>query len=160
MCKRDVQKLLGKVNYLRRFIVNLAGKVDSFLLLIGLKHEEGFVWGDEQRRVFDKIKEYLASPPVLQAPRAGKNYRLYVMAQDHMIGAVLTQEDNGKEFSAAYLSRRLLETEGRYTFIEKLCLSLYYACTKLCRYLLSSSCTIVCQYDVIKCMLQKTHLEW
>jgi hypothetical protein len=29
-----------------------------------------------------------------------------------MIEAILTQEDNGKEFSVAYLSRRLLETEG------------------------------------------------
>jgi hypothetical protein len=45
--KMDVQKLLGKVNYLRRFIVNLAGKVESFLPLIQLKHEEGFIWGAE-----------------------------------------------------------------------------------------------------------------
>jgi hypothetical protein len=28
-CKVEVQKFLGKVNYLRRFISNLAGKIDS-----------------------------------------------------------------------------------------------------------------------------------
>jgi hypothetical protein len=28
VCKRGVQKLLGKINYLRRFISNLAGRVD------------------------------------------------------------------------------------------------------------------------------------
>jgi hypothetical protein len=33
-CKCDVQKLLGKIIYLRRFIANLAGKIESFLLLI------------------------------------------------------------------------------------------------------------------------------
>jgi hypothetical protein len=33
-CKRDVQKLLRKINFLRRFIVNLAGKVDSLLPLV------------------------------------------------------------------------------------------------------------------------------
>jgi hypothetical protein len=44
-CKKDVQKLLGKVNYLQCFISNLAGKVDSFLPLIGLKHESDFAWG-------------------------------------------------------------------------------------------------------------------
>jgi hypothetical protein len=38
-CKHIVQKLLGKVNYLRLFIANLAGKVDSFLPLLRLKHE-------------------------------------------------------------------------------------------------------------------------
>jgi hypothetical protein len=29
-CKVEVQKFLGKVNYLRRFISNLAGKIDAF----------------------------------------------------------------------------------------------------------------------------------
>jgi hypothetical protein len=47
MCKRDIQKLLGKINYLRRFISNLAGKVELFLQLIRLKHEGEFVWGVE-----------------------------------------------------------------------------------------------------------------
>jgi hypothetical protein len=46
-CKRDVQKLLGKINYLRRFISNLAGKIDSFLPLVRLKHENEFIWGEE-----------------------------------------------------------------------------------------------------------------
>jgi membrane-bound ClpP family serine protease len=36
---------------------------------------------------------------------------------------------------------------------------LHYACSKLCPYLLTSSCTIVCQYDVIKYMLQKPILS-
>jgi hypothetical protein len=31
MCKKEVQSLLGKVNYLRQFISNLAGKVESLL---------------------------------------------------------------------------------------------------------------------------------
>jgi hypothetical protein len=46
-CKHDVQKLLGKMNYLQRFIANLAGKVDSFLHLVRLKHKNGFIWGEE-----------------------------------------------------------------------------------------------------------------
>jgi hypothetical protein len=33
-CKRGVQKLLGKINYLRWFIANLAGKIDLFLPLM------------------------------------------------------------------------------------------------------------------------------
>jgi hypothetical protein len=48
MCKRDVQKLLGKIDYLRRFIANLAGKIDSFLPLLKLKHEEEFCWGQRK----------------------------------------------------------------------------------------------------------------
>jgi hypothetical protein len=76
-----------------------------------------------------------------------------------VIGAVLTQEDDGKEYSVAYISRRLVDAEVRYTFIEKMYLSLYHACTKFHRYILMNSCTVICQYDVIKHMLQKQILS-
>jgi hypothetical protein len=36
---------------------------------------------------------------------------------------------------------------------KKLCLSLYYACSKFGHYILSSSCIVACQYNVIKHML-------
>jgi ribonuclease HI len=52
-----------------------------------------------------------------------------------------------------YLSRRLVDAEMRYTFIEKLCLCLFYACTKCRCYLLSSHCIVSGQANVIKYML-------
>jgi hypothetical protein len=53
-----------------------------------------------------------------------------------------------------YLSRWLVDVETRYTFIERLCLCLFYACTKCRCYLLSSHCTVFGQTDVTKYMLQ------
>ena len=53
----------------------------------------------------------------------------------------------------------LTDAESRYTFIEKLCLSLYHACTKLRHYLLSSTCIVACQTNIIKHMLQKPILS-
>jgi hypothetical protein len=76
-----------------------------------------------------------------------------------VIGVVLTQESNGKEFIVAYVSRRLLGAEARYAIIEKLCLSLYYACNKFRHYLLSSACMVVCQHDIFKYMLHKSILS-
>lgn len=96
---------------------------------------------------------------MLRAPKAGIPFRLYIAAEEGVIGAVLTQEVEGKEYIVTYLSRRLLGAETRYVFIEKLCLSLYYACTKLRHYLLSSTCVVACQTDVIKYMLQKPILS-
>jgi hypothetical protein len=104
-CKRDVKKLLGKINYLRRFITNFSTKVESFFPLICLKHEEGFVWGEEQKAAFEKIKEYLTMPPVLQPPKASGELKLYVAAQEWVIGVVLLEEDKGREFLIAYISR-------------------------------------------------------
>jgi hypothetical protein len=53
-----------------------------------------------------------------------------------------------------YLSRMLVDAETRSTFLEKLYLCLFYACTKYRCYLLSSHCTVSGQTDVIKYMLQ------
>ena len=66
---------------------------------------------------------YLSSPPVLKAPRREVPFKLYVAAEDEIIGAVLTQETEGKEYIITYLSQQLIDAETRYTFIENLCLS-------------------------------------
>jgi hypothetical protein len=48
VCKKDVQMLLGKINYLRCFISNFTGRVESLLPLVRLKHEEELIWEAEQ----------------------------------------------------------------------------------------------------------------
>jgi hypothetical protein len=154
-CKKDVQKLPGKVNYLWHFISNLGAKIESFLLLVRLKHDDEFTWGADQRRAFEKIKEYLSNAPVLRAQRVREPFRLYIAAQTHVIGTVLTQEEHRKEFTVVYVSRHLLEAETRYAYIQKLCLALYHACSKFHHYILSSECMVVCHHEVVKYMLHK-----
>jgi hypothetical protein len=63
--------------------------VDSLLALVRLKHEEEFTWGAEQGEAFKKIQEYLVSPPVLRAPKAGNPFKMYIAVQEWVIGAVL-----------------------------------------------------------------------
>jgi hypothetical protein len=90
----------------------------------------------------------------MKAPKSSFPSRLYIVAEDKVIEVVLTQESEGKEHAITYICWRLVDIETRYSFIEKLCLCLFYACTKLIYYLLSNSCTIFCESDVIKHMLQ------
>jgi hypothetical protein len=47
-CKNDMQKLIGKVNYLSRFISNLPGKISAFAPILRLKNEANFTWGVDQ----------------------------------------------------------------------------------------------------------------
>ena len=115
--------------------------------------------GGEQHDAYNNIKTYLSNPPVLRAPKSGVPFKLYIAVQEKVIGAVLAQEDGRKEYIFAYVSHRLLDTESRYVFVERLCLSLYYACTKFRHYLLSSTCIVACQTDVIKYMLQQPILS-
>jgi hypothetical protein len=84
---------------------------------------------------------------------------MYIAVQERVIGTVPLQEEDDKEFSVAYVSQRLLDVETRYVFMKKLCLSLYYACSKFRHYILSSSCIVACQYDVIKHILLKPILS-
>jgi hypothetical protein len=45
-------------------------------------------------------------------------FRLYIAAEDIVIGAVLTQVTEGKEHIITYMSRCLIDVETRYSFIE------------------------------------------
>jgi ribonuclease HI len=95
----------------------------------------------------------------MKAPKARILFQLYIAAVDGVIGIVLTQVTDGKEHIITYLSCHLINAETRYLFIEKLCLSLFYACSKLRHYLLSSTCIVTCQADVIEHMLQQPILS-
>ena len=63
-----------------------------------------FTWRAKQQEVFEKIKLYLSSPSVLKAPRRGVPFKIYVAAEDKVVGAVLTQETEGKEHIITYVS--------------------------------------------------------
>ena len=51
------------------------------------------------------------------------------------------------------MSRRLLDAKTRYSSVERLCLCLYFSCTKFRHYLLLPECVVVSKDDVIKYML-------
>jgi hypothetical protein len=119
---KELQSLLGKINFVRRFISNLSQKVLPFSPLLKLKKDQKFVWGDEQQKAFDEIKQYVKEPPVLVPPQLSKPFKLYVAVDTQTIGSALIQEFEGKERVVAYLSRKLLDPETRYSAKEKLCL--------------------------------------
>jgi hypothetical protein len=66
---------------------------------------------------------------------------------------------DGKERVGFYLSRSMLDAEIRYPEIEKLCLCLFFTCTKLRHILLSAKTIIICKSNVIKHMLSAPVLK-
>jgi hypothetical protein len=95
----------------------------------------------------------MKEPPVLVPPQLNKPFKLYVAADAQTIGSTLIQEFEGKERVVAYLSRKLLDPETRYSAAKKLCLCVYYSCTKFQHYLLNAECIVYSKFDVIKHML-------
>jgi hypothetical protein len=47
--KRELQHLIGKINFVRRFISNLSGRIEPFMDLVKIKADEEFHWGVEQQ---------------------------------------------------------------------------------------------------------------
>ena len=87
--KTQLQSLVDKINFIRRFISNLSERMLSFSPLLKLKANQEFRWDDIQQKAFDEIKEYMKSPPVLISPQHGKPFKLYVSADVHTIGSSL-----------------------------------------------------------------------
>jgi Reverse transcriptase (RNA-dependent DNA polymerase). len=79
--KTDLQEMIGKINFVRRFISNLSGRLEPFTPLLRLKANQQFAWVVEQQKALDNIKEYLSSPPVLIPPQKGIPFRLYLSAR-------------------------------------------------------------------------------
>jgi hypothetical protein len=48
ICKKELQSFLDNVDYLRRFISNLSGRVKAFTPILRLKNDAKLVWGAEQ----------------------------------------------------------------------------------------------------------------
>ena len=148
--KIELQSLIGKINFIRRFIANLSDKIQPFCSLLKLKADQKFVWGEAQQKTLDEIKQYLTSPPALVPPQKHKPFKLYLSADERAIGSALIQEFEEKERAIYFVSRRILDTETRYSPVERLCLYLYFSCTKLRHYLLSAECVVVSMDDVIR----------
>ena len=55
-CKKDLKKFLGKVNYLRRFISNLSGKIDAFTPILRLKNKAEFTWGQNSKKLLRRSR--------------------------------------------------------------------------------------------------------
>ncbi|OMO99378.1 reverse transcriptase [Corchorus capsularis] len=158
--KKELQRFLGQINFLKRFIANTAGKTKAFSPLLKLKDGEEFVWREEHQVAFEAIKKYLAMPPVLVPPRKEKPLYLYVSATLSSIGCLLAQEvERGKEQVVYYLSQTLTDVENRYSPIEKLCLSLYFAAIKLRHYMLYYNVCIIAKTDIVKYMLTRPILR-
>jgi hypothetical protein len=127
--------------------------------LVKIKANEEFCWGAEQQQAFEEIKEYLSKPHVLVPPQQDRPFYVYLSVGDTSIASVVIQVHDNKEMVVFYLSRRMLDAETRYPDIEKLCLCLFFTCTKLHHILLSAEIIIICKSDVIKHMLSAPVLK-
>ncbi|RVW60356.1 Transposon Ty3-I Gag-Pol polyprotein [Vitis vinifera] len=68
--EREVRGFLGRLQYISRFIARLTDICEPIFRL--LRKSQPTVWDDQCQRAFERIREYLLSPPVLAPPTPGR----------------------------------------------------------------------------------------
>ena len=119
--KKGVERLLGTINYLAKFIPNMSTETHPIREL--LKSDVRFCWEKPQEKAFDKIKAILSAEPVLTFYDVHKPVIISCDASQSGLGAILLQDTK----PIAYASRALTDAETRYAQIEKELLAVVFA---------------------------------
>ena len=84
---KEVQKLIGMIAALNRFISRSAGRCRPFYLLIN--KWKGFKWSEDCVMAFQQLKEYLSRPPIMSSPKADEVLYAYIAVAPYVVSLVL-----------------------------------------------------------------------
>ncbi|KAH9657886.1 Endonuclease [Citrus sinensis] len=104
-----------------------------------LKKNRTWHWSEECQRAFEELKKAISEEPVLALPDHTKPFEVQTDASDFAIGGVLMQEGHPIVFE----SRKLNDTERRYTVQEKEMTAIIHCLRVWRHYLLGSHFTIM-----------------
>ena len=111
--RREIECLLGLLNYFGRLIPNFAEKTAPLNRL--RKSTVPFIWSRECSEAFQSLKREITNAPVVQPYSLEKEATLTTDASCDALAAVLTQEGH----QVIYVSRTLSDAERRYSNIER-----------------------------------------
>ncbi len=106
--KVQLQSFLGFTNFYRRFIKGYSKVIKPMMQLTG---NDPWKWGKAQQDTFKELKRLLAEEVVLAIPTENGKFCVEADASEGAIGAVLSQEQDGKWCPVAFLSKSLTITE-------------------------------------------------
>lgn len=124
-CKKDVQRFMGMINYMGKFIPNLSEKIAPLRWLTEKKNE--WDWNQEQEKAWQQLKKVLTEEPVLRFYDPARPMKISSDASKTGLGAVLLQKYEEDWQPVAYASRSMTGAETRYAQIEKELLSITFA---------------------------------
>ena len=85
--EREIRGFLGRLHYINRFIAKLTDVYEPIFRL--LRKSQPTIWDDKCQRTFDRIEEYLLSPPALVSPTPGHPLLLSLSVSDIALGCML-----------------------------------------------------------------------
>ena len=130
----QVRSFVGLVTYYQWFIPNMSTILSPITAL--LQKQTPFEWSTKCEKAFRDVKQILASNQVLTHYDANLPLRLASDASPYGLGAVLSHIlPSDEERPVAYASRKLSDTETRYSQIDKEALGIVWSVKKFHNYL-------------------------
>ena len=134
--KKAVQRLIGCVNYLAKFLPSLSQIAEPLRRLSD--KDAHFEWLQHHSEAFDQIKEMLTSDPVLKYYDINEDVVIQCDASQAGLGATLLQQERPVTFA----SRALKPAERNYAQIEKELLAIVFACERFDEYIYARDVTV------------------
>ncbi|KAL0446110.1 UNVERIFIED_CONTAM: Retrovirus-related Pol polyprotein from transposon gypsy [Sesamum latifolium] len=103
---------------------------------------------EECEQALQKLKHYLATPPLLANLKQGEVLFLYLAISDEAVSSILVREQKKIQNSVYYVSKMLQGAEKRYAQIEKLALVLVITGRKLIPYFQSHKIIVLTNYPL------------
>lgn len=147
--KPGLQRFLGMVNYLSKFIPNMSEIASPLRSL--LCKEILWEWSNEQEKCFRKLKEVLCTAPVLAYYDPKIPVTLSVDASSKGLGATILQKDK----PVAYASKALTKAECNYAQIEKELLAIVYGCKKFHNYIACRKVEVESDHKPLEIIMKK-----
>lgn len=147
--KKDLQKLLGVVNYVREYVPNLAEIFHPLNCL--LKKGVHFQWMQIHDDALSAAKKLICNAPTLKTFDVNKDVYIETDASKFGLGCCLMQEGRPIYFA----SRSLSETEVRYSQIEKEFLAVVYACNKFHYYIYGRQVAVKTDHKPLVSIMKK-----
>jgi hypothetical protein len=153
----DVRTFLGTVNYYRKYIDNCATISEPLSRL--LKKKQEFIWGDEQKRAFEKLKEELLGNKILFQPDFSEEFYLETDASGVGLGVILSQMKGEDKMPIMYASRTLSDTERNYSISEREMLAALWGMEKFSYFLRGRSFTLITDHIALKALNEKGEIK-
>lgn len=128
-----VKRFVAFCNYYRRFIPNFAELSHPLNKLT--RKKAIFLWTKECQDSFEKLKQTLISPQILQYPDFTKTFIVTTDASNVACGADLSQNFNGQDLPISYASRSFTKGEANKSTIEKELTAIHWAVNHFSPYL-------------------------
>ena len=151
----ELQRFLGMINYLIKFVPNLAQITAPLREL--LKKEVEFILQKPQLNAIQELKLLVTSSPCLKYFNANLPTRLRPDASSEGLGALLEQLHDGEWYPVGFASRALREYEKKYAQIEKETLSVTFA--KFHEYLYGHHFTVINDHQPLKSIFSKSIID-